>query len=94
MAWRGARAAAEADALVTTYRGLLVELGARGLDTDALDPMDALPDVLMPPGWRSEEPRAAPGLPGDDDWRSAQLRDAYAEGMGQHKATVRAMARS
>lgn len=94
MAWRGARDAAAADALVATYHGLLHELGARGLDVDALDLMDTLPDVLMPPGWRSEEPPAPPGLPRDGDWRAAQLWDAYAEAVRQHDAAAHATARS
>jgi len=78
MAWRGARSAAEAERLVATYHGLLRELGAHGPDAEALDLMDMLPDVLMPPGWRTEEPPAPPPVPREDDWRSAQLRDAYA----------------
>lgn len=77
MAWRGARSEAEAERLVATYHGLLRELGARGLDADALDLMDMLPDVLMPHGWRTEEPPAPPAMSREDDWRSAQLWDAY-----------------
>ena len=94
IAWRGARDAAEADALVATYHGLLRELGAHGLDADALDLMDTLPDVLMPPGWRVEEPPAPPDLPRDGDWRSAQLWDAYAAAVGRRDAAAHAMARS
>ena len=58
MAWRAARNANEVDALVATYHRLLRELGARGLDADALDLMDMLPDVRVPPGWRTQEPPA------------------------------------
>lgn len=94
MAWRAARDATEADALVATYHGLLRELGARGLDADALDLMDTLPDVLMPPGWRTEEPPAPPHMPRDNDWRSAQLWDAYAEALRQHHTAAHAAARS
>ena len=83
MAWRGARSAAEAEQLVASYHGLLRELGALGLDADALDLMDMLPDVLMPRGWRTEEPPAPPPVPRDDDWRSAQLWDAYAVAVRQ-----------
>ncbi len=83
MAWRGARSADEAERLVATYHGLLRELGARGLDADALDLMDMLPDVLMPLGWRTEEPPAPPPVQRDNDWRSAQLWDAYAAAVRQ-----------
>ncbi len=94
MAWRGARDAAEADALVATYHELLVGMSARDLDADALDLLDTLPDVLMPPGWRTEEPPAPPQMPRDNEWRSAQLWDAYAEASRQHDAAARAAARS
>jgi hypothetical protein len=90
MAWRGARDAAEADTLVAAYHSLLRELGTHGRDADAIDLMDTLPDVLMPPGWRTEEPSAPPPMPRDDDWRSAQLWDAYAEAMRQHGVAAHA----
>ncbi len=88
LAWRGARDAAEVDALVATYHGLVHELGARGLDADALDLLDTLPDVLMPPGWRVEEPPVPPSLLRDGGWRSVQIWDAYAEALRQHDAAA------
>jgi len=94
MAWRGARDAAEADALVAAYHGLLHERAARGLSAAALDLMDTLPDVRMPPGWRTEEPPAPPHMPRDNDWRSAQLWDAYAEASRRHDTAAHAAARS
>ena len=94
LAWRGARDAAEADALVAAYHGLLHELAARGLNADALDLMDTLPDVLMPPGWRIEEPPVPPQMPRDDGWRSTQLWDAYAEALRRHNSAAHAAARS
>lgn len=93
MAWRGARDVAEAKALVATYHELLRELSAYGRDADALDPMDTLPDVLMPPGWRTEDPPAPPPMPRDSDWRSAQLWDAYIEAVRQCGTAAQAAAR-
>ena len=83
MAGRGARGAAEAEQFVATYHDLLREGGAHGLDADALDLMDPPPDVLMPHGGRTEEPPAPPPVPREDDWRSAQLWDAYAAAVRQ-----------
>ena len=62
--------------------------------TIALDLMDTLPDVLMPPGWRIEEPPAPPSLPRDGGWRAAQLWDAYAAAVREHDAAAHAAARS
>lgn len=92
MAWRSARDAAEAEVLVVAYHSLLRELGAHGRDADAIDLMDTLPDVLMPPGWRTEEPPAPPPMPRADDWRSARLWGAYAEAMRQHRVAAHASA--
>ena len=94
LAWRAACDATEAGALVATYHGLLREMGARGPDADALGPMGTVPDVLLPPGWRTEEPPAPPHVPRDNDRRSAQPRDAYAEALRRHDTAAHAAAHS